>query len=183
MTRASNREAKRSNFESTNSLREHSHFSRKPLPPTPSPTQSSREYDALLEYAATLEDQVEELHPVSGEANTVNSEMAASATTTSITLSEDILTEMRADQKERAAQMKRLKNLVADLSTASPTPPAPPQTSQEQKSTAHLRKLQEEMGDSHRRRVHGVRGERRQTLAKLEDQTQIVYNGGNRKER
>ena len=37
------------------------------------------------------------------------------------------------------------------------------------------------MGDSHRCRVHGVRGKFRQTLAKLEEQPQIGYNRAHRK--
>ena len=39
VTRTSNRKAKQSGFESTNSLREHPPFYCKPLPPTPAPTQ------------------------------------------------------------------------------------------------------------------------------------------------
>ena len=88
VTRARNREAKRSGFESTKSLCKNPPFSQKPLPPTPTPTQSSREYYALSEYAAAMEDQVDELQSVSGEATAVNSEMEASSTTTSTTLSE-----------------------------------------------------------------------------------------------
>ena len=71
-----------------------------------------------------MEYQVEELQSVSGEANTVDRKMAASATTTSKSLSKDILTRIHADQKEHAAQMKCLTNVVAVLSTASLTPPA-----------------------------------------------------------
>ena len=91
MTRARKREAKRSGFEKNNFLHEHP-FSHRQLPPTPAPTQSTREYDALSEYAAALEDQVEELQSVSGEATMVDSKMAESATTISTRLSEDILT-------------------------------------------------------------------------------------------
>ena len=72
LTRASNRKSKRSGFESTNSLRENP-FSCIPLMPTPAPTQSSLECDALSEYATELEDQVEELQSVSGEDTVVDS--------------------------------------------------------------------------------------------------------------
>ena len=39
------------------------------------------------------------------------------------------------------------------------------------------------MGDSRRFIVHGIRDERRQTLDKLEEQSQIGYNEAHRKER
>ena len=47
VTQASNGKTKRSRFESINSLHDHPPFSYIPLPPTPAPTQYSREYDDL----------------------------------------------------------------------------------------------------------------------------------------
>ena len=82
--------------------------------------------------------------------------------------------------------MKRLTTLIASISsatTATPAPPAPRERRRNKKGTEHLQKLQEDVGDTHGCRVHGVRGKRRQTLAKLEDQPQIGYNGSHRKER
>ena len=78
--------------------------------------------------------------------------------------------------------MKRLTISVAALSTASPTPPAPTNVARV-KSHSAPEKLQEDMGDSRRCKMHGVRGKRRQTLAKLEDQPQIGYKGAHRKKR
>ena len=96
VARDRNREAKRSGFKSTNYLREHP-FSCRTIPPTPAPTQYTRKYDALSEYDTVLENQVEELQPVIREATAVESEMAVSTTTTS--LSEVIITEILSDQK------------------------------------------------------------------------------------
>ena len=110
----------------------------------------------------------------------MDSKTAASATTT--TLSEDILTKMCVDQIDHALQMKRLTNLVAYLSTSSPTPPALREHCKK-KSHSAPEKLQEDMGDSRRCRLHGVRVKHRQTLAKLEEQPQIGYNGAHIKEK
>ena len=107
---------------------------------------------------------------------------AASATTATTTLSEDIFTEMCAYQIDHALQMKRLTNLVAYLSTSSPTPPALREHCKK-KSHSAPEKLQEDMGDSRRCRLHGVRVKHRQTLAKLEEQPQIGYIGEHTKER
>ena len=79
LTQSSNHEAKRSGFDSTNNLRKHP-LSNRTMPRTPASTQSTHEYDALSEYAAALEDQVQELQSDGREATTVDSEMAARAT-------------------------------------------------------------------------------------------------------
>ena len=107
--------------------------------------------------------------------------MTAITTTNGTSSSEEIITEMQAYQKEHSTQMKRLETLFSALSsattttTATPSTPVPVNVSGE-KSTANLQKLQEDVGDTHEWRVHGVRGESHQTMTKLEEQTQIGYN-------
>ena len=54
--------------------------------------------------------------------------MTAITTTNGTSSSEEIITEMRADQKEHSTQMKRLETLFAALSSATTTTTATPST-------------------------------------------------------
>ena len=137
VTRATNREAQRSGYESADALRE-----RRPPPsiPPPSVTPTSTaptEYDALSEYAAALEEQVTALQASDGAQSGI-SDFASSAST--INAESTLLKEMRSERKEQAIQMKQLTALVTAMKgTSAPADPTPRDRARRNKSKKPIR--------------------------------------------
>ena len=139
VTRATNREAQRSGYESADALRE-----RRPPPSIRTAATISEgaaiskgaanEYDVMAEYAATLEEQVTALQTLDG-AQSVVSDFASSAST--VNADSTLLKEMRAERKEQAVQMKQLTALVSAMKVpsapADPTPRDRPRRSKSKK--------------------------------------------------
>ena len=124
ITRATNREAQRSGYESADALRER----RPPTPITVPKPSGASEYDAMSEYAAALEEQVTALQTAADGTPSVVSDFASVATTVNGTSAETaLLKEMRDERKEQATQLKQLTAMVTAMKAAPPaaTPPDP----------------------------------------------------------
>ena len=135
ITRATNREAQRSGYDSADALREH--HTTKPLPV---PAATTNEYDAMSEYAAALEEQVTALQTQADSAHSVVSDYASSASTVnSGSANTTLLAEMRAERKEQAGQMKQLTAMIATMKDSSTTTLPIPRDRSRRKSKKPIR--------------------------------------------
>jgi hypothetical protein len=101
ITRATNREAQRSGYESADALGKH----QTTTPITVSKAATS-EYDAMLEYVAALEEQLTALQTTADGAQSVISDFASSASTVNSKVANaTLLKEMGAERKQQAGQM------------------------------------------------------------------------------